>query len=412
MKLNNAILSIATTLSGLNNNSYHAVDAKIWTLRGIGRSPATIDDNNNEVIHSESLMNEEDHLQTPSANLGGLFKQGERTLGGKKKDDSVKEEVKTDAVVLPANAAEEKTGETKAPTKAPTVKGKEGGTTAGSNLSLKGKETTTVTVAEAGDSDAVTVKKAEKTEKKGAEIMRGAPGDVVLSASTCDDQSVRFRRKLKGGDGKEKKHAMETGICNSCTIVSPDPEEDAVSGLNVAVETSDDQTCDPDEEGPCEDKTGAGEDPTTTVPSEGEEVTLMEDATGAGQNSTTTVPPEMEVSSILDENGTSQDPTTVSPEMEVSSNEIGAGQDPRTTVPPEADGDLLLNMDEEVERHRRLTGVTNTIGNFKKLSCNPVEFVCTGAAGLSTVMGTGEVKVPCGTCLLVSVACCDFLGGA
>eukprot|EP00984_Skeletonema_dohrnii_P033913 scaffold32106_cov72-Skeletonema_dohrnii-CCMP3373.AAC.1 len=61
MKFQNAILSLATaTLSGTNNN---VVDAKIWTLRGLGNANNNINEvtnNNNEVVnnHSESLVEE------------------------------------------------------------------------------------------------------------------------------------------------------------------------------------------------------------------------------------------------------------------------------------------------------------------------------------------------------------------
>ncbi len=61
-----------------------------------------------------------------------------------------------------------------------------------------------------------------------------------------------------------------------------------------------------------------------------------------------------------------------------------------------------MNEEEATSRRRRLTGNTKDIGQFAPLSCNPVEFDCTGAAGLSSVMGTGVVVVPCGTCLVVS----------
>eukprot|EP00984_Skeletonema_dohrnii_P030010 scaffold21080_cov132-Skeletonema_dohrnii-CCMP3373.AAC.4 len=70
MKFQNAILSLATaTLSGTNNN---VVDAKIWTLRGLGNANNNnineVTNSNDEVVnnHSESLVEE---LPSPTANL-------------------------------------------------------------------------------------------------------------------------------------------------------------------------------------------------------------------------------------------------------------------------------------------------------------------------------------------------------
>ena len=89
------------------------------------------------------------------------------------------------------------------------------------------------------------------------------------------------------------------------------------------------------------------------------------------------------------------------PDDDVECVEEGVGEDP-TIIPPEgAEEEEEVNEDEETSR-RRLTGNTNHIGDFAPLSCNPVEFDCTGAAGLSSVMGGGgPVVVPCGTCLVV-----------
>ena len=296
MKFQNAILSLATaTLSGVNNN---VVDAKLWNLRGFGNAN---NNNNNEVMTKDYQSEEslssvvEEPLPSPSANLRELFineEQGERKLPKKKKDKKKKD-------------------------KGDDEEGKKNGEKGG--------------------------KKGEIEEKIGDAIYADAPGDAVAKAG-CDDEAeddgARFRRILKKGKGsKANKNDVSNGNCHTCTDTGePTAEEIELARLDVAVEASDDPTCDPDAEAPCKDEEGEEADP------------LYED-----------------------------------PTLE------------------EEEGD-----EEAIARHlmdeRRLTGDTNQIGTFEPLSCNPVEFDCTGAAGLSTVVGgaSDPVVVPCGACLVVS----------
>ena len=306
MKFQNAILSIATALSGANNNM---VDAKIWNLRGFGNA-----NNNNEVMmkndevinHSESLVGEE--LPSPSANMGKLFlneQQGERRLPKKKK-----------------NKGEDKGGDDEE----------------GASKKKKG-----------GDK-----KKGQKEQEIGDATLVGAPEDAAAKAG-CDeledDDGDRFRRILKKGKSKANKEDVSSGVCDSCTISEDRTEADIVaSHFDVPVEVPDDPTCDPDDKDSCVE-TGAGDDDTLTPPEEGEGASPEEGEVGA--------------------------------EFEATSRQLMDG--------------------------RRLTGNTNQIGQFAPLSCNPVEFDCTGAAGLSTVVGGGPVVVPCGTCLVVSAI--YLLGG-
>lgn len=309
MKFQNAILSLATaTLGGVNNN---VVDAKLWNLRGFGNSANY---NNNEVMtkedyHSESLPSAVEELPSPSANLRELFideHQGERKLPKKDKKQKDKDSGK-----------------------------KKGGKKKGG-------------------------KKGQKDELIGEAINVIAPEDVVAKAG-CDDidedDGARFRRILKKGDqeqggkkakgsSKANKEDVSSGSCDSCTTTEePTQEQIDLTGDDVAVEASDDPTCDPDAEVPCEhDEEGLEDDPTFV------------------------------------------DPTLISPE-----DDGGGGAEVEATS--------RQLMDE-----RRLTGNTNQIGTFAPLSCNPVEFDCTGAAGVSTVLGgeSDPVVVPCGTCLVVS----------
>ena len=312
MKFQNAILSIATALSGANNNM---VDAKLWNLRGFGNA-----NNNNEVMmkndevinHSESLVGEE--LPSPSANMGELFineQQGERRLPKKKKN-----------------------------------KGDDKGDDEAEGASKKKK---------GGDKK----KKGQKEQKIGDAILEDAPGDVAAKTG-CDeledDVDDRFRRILKKGENgvkksKANKEDVSSGLCDSCTISEERTEADIVaSHIDVIVEVPDDPTCDPDDKDSCIE-TGAGDDDTLTPPEEGEGASPEEGEVGA--------------------------------EFEATSRQLMDG--------------------------RRLTGSTNQIGQFAPLSCNPVEFDCTDAAGLSSVVGGGPVVVPCGTCLVVSAI--YLLGG-
>lgn len=217
----------------------------------------------------------------------------------------------------------------------------EGGGKKGKN---KGEEAAVVVEAEDGGDKKKKPKEGKKDEKIGKAVFEEAPADVKEQHAACDDTTGEEgevgRRKL-GGKGNKDKAVMESGVCQSCSKEEGDAAEVAASGLTVEVEASGDQTCNPDDM-TCEEVSGAGEDGS------------------------------------------------------------GVGEDP-TLVPPEEED---MTEEEAVERRelmeRRLTGDTRNIGQFAPLACNPVEFDCTAAAGLSTVVGEGEVVVPCGTCLVVS----------
>lgn len=194
--------------------------------------------------------------------------------------------------------------------------------------------------------------KGQKDEKIGEAIYAEAPDDVVAKVG-CDesideeDDGARFRRFLAKGDKtkgtKANKEDLSTGACDSFSTNEERTNEDVdTSGVDVAVEAAAFPTCDPDADEPCEDEEFLGDDPTLTPPEEYEE--------GEGEGA----------------------------EYEATERELMEG--------------------------RRLTGNTNQIGDFSPLSCNPVEFDCTGAAGLSSILSaeSNPVTVPCGTCLVVS----------
>ncbi len=204
--------------------------------------------------------------------------------------------------------------------------------------------------------------KGQKDEKIGEAVYTEAPDDVIAKAG-CDepmdeeDDGARFRRFLAKGDkdkekiGKTKgtkanKEDLSTGACESFSTNEERTQEDVdTSGVDVPVEAAEFPTCDPDAEEPCEDEEFLDDDPTMIPPDDYEEV-------------------EGEA-------------------FEATSREL---------------------MERDLIEGRRLTGNTNQIGDFAPLSCNPVEFDCTGAAGLSSVVSdaSSPVTVPCGTCLVVS----------
>eukprot|EP00985_Skeletonema_marinoi_P017693 scaffold9767_cov147-Skeletonema_marinoi.AAC.1 len=246
MKFQNAILSIATALSGANNNM---VDAKLWNLRGFGNA-----NNNNEVMmkndvinnHSESLVGEE--LPSPSANMGELFineQQGERRLPKKKKKKKNKGDDEAEGA----------------------SKKKKGG-----DKKKKDKK-----------------KKGQKEQKIGDAILDGAPGDAAAKAG-CDeledDVVDQFRRILKKGENgvkksKANKEDVSSGLCDSCTTSEERTEADIVaSHFDVMVEVPDDPTCDPDDKESCIE-TGAGDDDTLTPPEEEEGASPEEGEVGA-----------------------------------------------------------------------------------------------------------------------------------
>eukprot|EP00577_Skeletonema_sp_RCC1716_P002322 CAMPEP_0113418638 /NCGR_PEP_ID=MMETSP0013_2-20120614/26321_1 /TAXON_ID=2843 ORGANISM="Skeletonema costatum, Strain 1716" /NCGR_SAMPLE_ID=MMETSP0013_2 /ASSEMBLY_ACC=CAM_ASM_000158 /LENGTH=1088 /DNA_ID=CAMNT_0000305903 /DNA_START=295 /DNA_END=3558 /DNA_ORIENTATION=- /assembly_acc=CAM_ASM_000158 len=205
-------------------------------------------------------------------------------------------------------------------------------------------------------------KKGQKEQKIGDAILEGAPGDAAAKAG-CDeledDVVDQFRRILKKGENgvkksKANKEDVSSGLCDSCTTSEERTEADIVaSHIDIMVEVPDDPTCDPDDKESCIE-TGAGDDDTLTPPEEGEGASPSEEG-------------------------------EVGAEFEATSRQLMDG--------------------------RRLTGNTNQIGQFAPLSCNPVEFDCTGAAGLSTVVGGGPVVVPCGTCLVYDLGDEATIGG-
>jgi hypothetical protein len=188
-------------------------------------------------------------------------------------------------------------------------------------------------------------KKGEIEEKIGDAIYVDAPEDAAAKAG-CDedeDDGARFRRILKkGGKGKDSK-AKKEDVSN----------------------------------GGCDSCKETGE-PTA------EEIELSGVDVPVEASDNPTCDPDDETSCMDEYEGEEADPLYVDPTSEEGEDEAIARQ----------------LMDE-----RRLTGNTNQIGTFAPLSCNPVEFDCTGAAGLSTVLGgaSDPVVVPCGVCLVVSV---------
>ena len=202
-------------------------------------------------------------------------------------------------------------------------------------------------------------KKGQVEVKRGDAIYAEAPEDAAAKAG-CDedieDDGARFRRILKKGDGKDKgkgskanKDDVSNGGCDSCKETG-EPTAEEIELSGVDV--------------PVE----ASDNPTCD--------------------------PDDETSCMDEEEGEEADPLWEDPTLEEDEGE-----------------------EEAIARHlmdeRRLTGNTNQIGTFAPLSCNPVEFDCTGAAGLSTVVGgaSDPVVVPCGACLVVSaIFLCDWVG--
>ncbi len=383
MKFQNAILSFATL------TSCGVADAKIWTLRGLGHN--NNNNNNQEVVvssldHSSSFESFlVDELPTPSANLRELFVDShQRKLPNKVKPDGEKTAPLKEGQVAPsAPAAVEGTTATK----------KGGGE---SGAPLKGKEQVAPAASAAAEGTTTTKKGGDDGEKQkgkmgqkiGDEVLAEAPEDVKERAG-CDepaeedDTSSRFRRFLKKGEKTEEfakaaetstekkgskadKEALSAGKCDA-SITSEPLAADDVEASSLPAEAYD-NLCDPTKD-TCDvvEKGGVGVDPTTLA-------------------NYTSPEPEEEAGAV------GVDPSTVAnytlPE--------GYGEGV-------VDGEVELNEDEATSR-RRLTGNTKTIGQFARLACNPVEFDCTGAAGLSSKLGgaSAPVVVPCGTCLVVS----------
>eukprot|EP00985_Skeletonema_marinoi_P028951 scaffold26395_cov143-Skeletonema_marinoi.AAC.1 len=271
MKFQNAILSLATaTLSGTN-----VVDAKIWTLRGLGKANnnninEVTNNNNNEVV----VNNHSD----PSENLQELFleeEQGERRLPKKDKKKKKGEEKKDDEA---EGASEKKKGKDGGDKKkdgddkkkdGDKKKGKDGDKKKGKDGDKKkGKD---------GDKKKED-KKGKKDQKVGAEIYADAPLDVAENAGCDDIVPVSDRRVLSNGSrrrrakaGDDKAHAktfstkgnkddLTSGACPSFTTDGL-LEEVEISGFRVDVPAEGKPgNCAPDAEG-CE-ADEVGPDPT------------------------------------------------------------------------------------------------------------------------------------------------------
>jgi hypothetical protein len=391
MRFQNAILAFATL------SSFGVADAKIWTLRGLGHN--NNNNNNHEVVvssfdhssSSESVL--VDELPTPSANLRELFVDShQRKLPNKVKPDGEKT----------APAATEGTTTTKA-TEATTtttkpLKGKEQdaapAAAEGTTTTKKGGEVSGAQAPAAAEGTTTTKKSGDDGEKKkgkmdqkiGDAVLAEAPEDVKEKAG-CDEPaeedgaSRRFLKKggkteefAKGAEtstetkgSKADKEALSAGKCDA-SITSEPLAADDIEASSLPAEAPYDNVCDPTKD-TCDvvEKGGVGVDPTTLA-------------------NYTSPEPEEEAGAV------GVDPSTVAnytlPE--------GSGEGV-------VDGEIELNEDEATSR-RRLTGNTNGIGQFARLACNPVEFDCTGAAGLSSKLGgaSAPVVVPCGTCLVVS----------
>lgn len=230
MKFHTAILSLAIlgTLNNNNNNSYY-VDAKIWSLRGLGRS--TANNNNQDVIQGGSLINKQEeqsaaNVPTNHKNLGDyLF--GERNLGKKDKKKGGGKKMKGEESVVKPEVVETEEGE-----KDSKKKNGEG----------------------------------KKDKKVGDELYLAdtTPADVKEQHDACDaeEEEVTTRRMLKKKKGKkEDKKTMSDGVCGSCEFDGDDEEGDKESGLAKAVEASD-PSCDPD------DKQCTEEDDDSVLPGE------------------------------------------------------------------------------------------------------------------------------------------------
>lgn len=217
MKFHTAILSLAILGTLNNNNNSHYVDAKIWSLRGLGRSTNNNNNNNNDVIQGGSLINKQEEqsaaaVPTNHKNLGDyLF--GERNLGKDKKKKGGGKKMKGEESVV---------------------------------------EVTVVETEEEGGKDGKKKKgEGKKTEKTGDDIFIDAPADVREKYEACDADEEEVggtgRRILKKKKGKkEDKKTMSDGVCDRCEYEDDDEEGDEESGLAKAVEASD-PSCDPDD---------------------------------------------------------------------------------------------------------------------------------------------------------------------
>ncbi len=216
MKFHTAILSLAILGTFNNNNNSYYIDAKIWSLRGLGRS--TTNNNNQDVIQGGSLIKEEEEqsatLPTNHKNLGDYLFGEERNLGKKDKKK----------------------------------KGEGGKKMKGQEEEVKPE---VVKTEEEGGKDGKKKKKGEgeKSEKRGEEIFIDAPEDVKRKHDACDadEEEVTARRVLKKKKGKkEDKKTMSDGQCDNCEFEDDDEEGNEESGLAKAVEASA-PSCDPDD---------------------------------------------------------------------------------------------------------------------------------------------------------------------
>ena len=218
MKFHTAILSLAI-LGTLNNNNSHYVDAKIWSLRGLGRSTNNNNNNNQDVIQGGSLINQQEEqsaaVPTNHKNLGDYLFGEQRNL---KKGDNKK---------------------------------KGGGKKI--NKGEEAKPEATVEETEEGEKDGKKKKGEGKKDKKvGDELFaeESTPPDVRAAFYACDadEEELTGRRFLKKKKGKkEDKKTMSEGKCKECHYDDDDEEGDEESKIPKAVEASS-PSCDPKDE--------------------------------------------------------------------------------------------------------------------------------------------------------------------
>lgn len=327
------------SLATLSGTTNVVVDAKIWTLRG------GLGKTNNNEVHSESLPSVvvAEDLPSPTANLRESFMNDEQQQQQQQQQWERR---------LPKKKNKKTKDDTNDGAEATEAESDKNGKAGKKDDDGSGAVADGDTTGSKGGKQ-----KGKKDEKIGAEaILVEAPEDVKAKDG-CADEIIEgdedFRRFLAKGD-KDKSASGGGGKGKSKTKGTKATKADLRAGACESFST--------DEE-----------------PSE-------EEARDEGLD----VPVEAKIDPSCD------------PDEDVECVDEGVGEDP-TIIPPEgAEEELEVNEDEETSR-RRLTGDTNQIGDFAPLSCNPVEFDCTGAAGLSSVVGGGPVVVPCGTCLVVRV---------
>jgi len=292
MKFHNAILSFATATT-LTSSNGGGVDAKIWTLRGLGgRQAANNNNNNNPVVvsghSSESVLavvenTDEEELPTPSANLRELLFVERKLAKNKDKNTGGDGEKGGNGGGAPPKEEEPA---------APASSGGGGGEEGEEATNNKG----------GGNGGGGEKKKGKMDELIGAAVYTDAPDDVKAKAG-CDepaeeegdgatvDNGSRFRRFLKNngqnnvkkkGNSKASREDVKAGKCDHSTNTEPADEQEIIdSGLVVPVEASGHNECDPEAVETCEAE-GVGEDPTllgnSTLVEEEEEEVVVEEA--------------------------------------------------------------------------------------------------------------------------------------